>query len=102
MITLVISPHGLILRCMQSAAKRIFFRDKYNLSKSAGDYAKFSERRRAYKRLAERKMRENVLDDNDSTLITKKFWSHVKSKSNSKRIPEVVNLGEIYRSEPLE
>ena len=77
------------------------FRAKYKSSKSTADYAKFSECRREFKRLVEKKMRDNVLDE-DSNDITKKFWSYVKSKSNSNRIPEVVHLGDTYRSEPLE
>ena len=48
-------------------------------------------------------MRDNILvDDKNSDLITLRFWTHVQSKTNSTRIPEVVNFGESYRSEPLE
>ena len=42
------------------------------------------------------------MDDEDSNLITKKFWSYVKSNSNSHRIPELVHHNNIYRSEPLQ
>ena len=64
------------------------------------DYAKFSERRRAFKNLVEVKMRDNILtDDNSSDLITKKFWSQVQSKTKSSRIPETVHQGETYRSD---
>ena len=35
-------------------------------------------------------MRDNLYCSRDSNIITKKFWSHVKSKSKSCRIPEVI------------
>ena len=67
---------------------------------SPDDYAKFSECRRAFKRLTEQKMRDNILTDDDSSdLITKKFWSDVKSKTKSSRIPETVHLADVYRSD---
>ena len=48
-------------------------------------------------------MRENILaDDNSSDFISKKFWSHLKSKTKSSRVPETVHIGEIQRSDPLE
>ena len=63
---------------------------------SPNDYAKFSEHRRAFKRLTEQKMRDNILtDDNSSDLISKKFWLHVKSKTKSSSIPETVRLGDV-------
>ena len=36
------------------------------------------------------KMRLNVEDDSDPSLISKKYWKHVKSKSKSTRIPETI------------
>ena len=48
-------------------------------------------------------MRDNILTDgNSSDLLTKKFWSHVKSKSRSSRIPETVHLGDTFRSNTLD
>ena len=35
-------------------------------------------------------MQLNVEDESDTTLISKKFWKYVKSKTNSTRIPETV------------
>ena len=79
--------------------KKEWFRARSKGSSSPEHYAKFSESRREFKKLAEQKMRENILtDDNASDLITKKFWSHVKSKTKSTRIPETVHLGDTYRS----
>ena len=48
------------------------------------------------------KMRLNVEDDSDPALISKKFWSHVKSKSKSTRIPEMVRYGDRFRNSPTE
>ena len=42
--------------------------------------------RREFKALVRSKMREN-LDFNDRNILTKKFWSHVKSCKNTSRIP---------------
>ncbi len=47
-------------------------------------------------------MRENLKIDDDSSLITKKFWSYVKFKSNSHRIPEFVSHNNITRCCPKE
>ena len=43
-------------------------------------------------------MRLNVSDESDPALISKKFWSYVKSKCKSARIPETVHYEERYRS----
>ena len=43
-------------------------------------------------------MRLNVEDDTDTSLISKRFWTHVKSKSKSTRIPETVRYGSRIRS----
>jgi hypothetical protein len=47
-------------------------------------------------------MRDNLYGDDDSALITKRFWSHVKSASKSSRIPEFVTHNDITRSCPKE
>ena len=38
------------------------------------------------------KMRENLYNEDDPDLITKKFWSHIKSNSKSCRLPETMHL----------
>ena len=45
-------------------------------------------------------MRSNIIDDNDDdpSLVSKKFWSYVKSKSNTSRIPEVVSYKSHFRN----
>ena len=42
--------------------------------------------------LVRSKIRDNLYSSNDSSIITKKFWSHVKSKSKSERIPEIIKI----------
>ena len=44
-------------------------------------------------------MRAN-LDYYDRNILTKKFWSHVKSSRNSSRIPEVVSYEGLTANEP--
>ena len=77
-------------------------RSRYKQTKSAEHYAKYSDYRHKFKHLVQQKMKDNFMDDEDSNLITKKFWSYVKSNSNSHRIPELVHHNNIYRSEPLQ
>ena len=43
-------------------------------------------------------MRLNVSDESDPALISKKFWSLVKSKCKSARVPETVHSEQRYRS----
>ena len=48
------------------------------------------------------KMRPNVEDESDKSLISKKFWKDVKSKTNSTRIPETVCYKNQFRSKPID
>ena len=65
---------------------------KYNKSKDPKHYQQFSKCRKEFKNLVQEKMRYNLDDDsNDPALVSKKFWSHVKSSSNCSRIPETVS-----------
>ena len=41
-----------------------------------------------------------MYNDDDPALITKKFWSHVKSSSKSTRIPQRMYLKDRYRDSP--
>ena len=45
-------------------------------------------------------MRAN-LDNENRNILTKKFWSHVKSTSKSTRIPEVVSYSGLTASAPI-
>ena len=59
---------------------------------------KFKAARREFKALVRSKMSEN-LDFNDRNILTKKFWSHVKSRKNTSRIPEVISYEGITSSD---
>ena len=47
-------------------------------------------------------MRDNLYNEDDHGLITKKFWSHVKSNSKSSRLPETMDLDDTFRNKPSE
>ncbi len=71
----------------------------HNKSKnSIADGLKFSLRRKKFKNLADKKMRDNMYNTEDPALITKKFWAHVKSNSKSQRIPETAHHKDRYRN----
>ena len=78
------------------------WRKKARISGSESDLAKFRKLRKDFKSIMNEKMRLNVEDPSDRSLISKKFWSHVKSKSKSTRIPETVRYGDRVRNSPAE
>ena len=78
------------------------WRTKFKNSKSLNHELKFKNARREYCRLVKQKMRANFSDEFNENIITKKFWSYVKSTSNSHRIPEVVGYNGTYRSTPTD
>ena len=47
-------------------------------------------------------MRLNVVDESDPSIVSKKFWKYVKSKSKSTRIPETMNYKNRYRTKPVD
>ena len=65
-------------------------------------YLKFSMARKKFKEVVSCKMDNSFDDEDDSGLITKKFWSYVKATSKNTRIPELVFLDETYKSNPCE
>ena len=75
---------------------------KFKTDKSMRNELKRDATRKHFKDTCNRKMRDNLYNSDDPALITKKFWSHVKSNSKSQRIPESINLNGRYRSEPKE
>ena len=66
------------------------------------DHKKFRKLRSNYKKIMDKKMRLSVEDESDPSLISKKFWKHVKSKSKSTRIPETVRYGKCFRNDPAD
>ena len=47
-------------------------------------------------------MKENLYNEDDPELITKKFYSHVKSTSKSTRLPECMRLNACFRNKSLD
>ena len=80
--------------------KKKWHHKRWKTTKSDLHYAKFAECRKQCKKLIEKKMNDNFEDGENRNLITKKFWSYVKSKSSSHQIPEVVSYGNRIRSNP--
>ena len=66
------------------------------------DHQKFRTLRSNFGKLMDLKKRINVEDDDESSLISKKFWKHVQSKTKSLRIPETVWYKDCYRTKPLD
>ena len=86
--------------CYSSCRKKERLRKKFKNSRNELDGIKFKLARKEFKKLVSQKMRDNLYESDDSTLITKKFWSHVKSVSNSHRIPEFVTYKDQVRNCP--
>ena len=84
-------------------------REKEKWRKKAGsenateeDHQKFRKLRSDFKKIMDQKMRFTVEDESDSSLISKKFWKHVKSYSKSTRIPETVWYGDCFKKNPAD
>ena len=75
-------------------------RKKFKRTNSQLDEINFIHLRREFKRLCNKKMRDNMFNVDDPALITKKFWSHVKYTSNSHRLPDQMCLNGQYRRDP--
>ena len=75
---------------------------KFKETGSLENELKRNHTRHVFKNICSTKMRDNLYNSDDPALITKKFWSHVKSHSKSNRIPECMYLNCRYRSQPIE
>ena len=75
------------------------FHAKYKETKDMSWYLKFSNSRNELKKLCKQKMRDNFTSENDSSTITKKFWSYVKSNNNSHRIPSSVSYNGVHKTD---
>lgn len=75
---------------------------KFKLNESIANEIKRDSARTTFKNLCDKKMRENLYNADDPALISKKFWSHVKSNSKSSRIPECMSLGSVFRNLPID
>ena len=65
-------------------------------------YLKFSIARKKFRNIVSQKMSDSFEDEEDSGLITKKFWSYVKATANSTRLPELLHLDSLFKSNPLD
>ena len=70
--------------------KKERLRSRYKLSQNPEHYKKYSQARKQLKNTIKDKMRSKLFDNSNPRVLTKKFWSYVKSSSNSSRIPEHV------------
>ena len=86
--------------CYSACRDKERLRAKFKRTKNDTDGLKYVNARRNFKKLVSMKMRDNLTDSNDTALITKKFWSYVKSSSNSHRIPECVEYQGRLRNDP--
>ena len=62
----------------------------------------FKTKRRFFKNLCNKKMRENLYNEEDPEPITKKFYSHVKFTSKSTQIPDFMNLNGCFRNKSID
>ena len=76
------------------------YRQNFKESESLLDELKYVTSRKQFKKLSSSKIRDNLFNDDDPALITKKFWAHVKYQSNSCRIPNCVNYEGQLRLKP--
>ena len=81
--------------------KKRKLRKQWKNPESPVTYEIYSNCRKEYKILLEQKMKANIIDDDeDPSLISKKFWGHLKRTSSSSRIPETVNYKTRFRNNP--
>ena len=83
-----------------SCRKKERLHKEWKESNDDSKYFKFSRARKNFKDLVDTKMDANFEDPLNRNIINKNFWSYVKSKSNSHRIPEVVSYKDCIRSDP--
>ena len=86
--------------CFKKCKEKDKLHKLFKLKNTLQAELKFKASRREFKTLIRSKMRAN-LDYCDRNILTKKFWSHVKSSKNSSRIPEVISYEGITANEPL-
>ena len=85
--------------CYQKCREKERLLKKYKRTKTMHDELKFVKCRREFKSMIRSKMRDNLFQNSDSNAITKQFWSYVKSKSKSSRIPEIVKHNNVISSD---
>ena len=84
--------------CFEAYRSKERAHKKFKLCSNIHNEVKRDAARKNFKNTCSKKMRENLYNNDDPALITKKFWSHVKSSSKSQRIPECIHLNGRYRT----
>ena len=77
--------------CYRKCKEKEKLHKKFKNSRSLNNEIKFKVCRKEFKNLVKAKMRANLCNSNRN-ILTKKFWSHVKSASKNTRIPETIYL----------
>ena len=93
-------PPWLDSECLVKCKEKDKLHKSFKQNKTMKSELKFKTFRREYKTLIKNKMRAN-LDYSDRNILTKKFWSHVKSYKISSRIPEVISYEGVTATDPL-
>ena len=80
------------------------YRKKANTTKNSLDQEAFRKCRKELKIKIETKKKDYISGDtfDSDNLISKRFWSYVKSNTNSSRIPDTVHYQGKFRSEALD
>ena len=87
--------------CYDLCRKKNHLRTKFKKSKNESDGIKFSLARKEFKKLVSQKMRDNLCESEDDSVISKKIWSYVKATSNNQRIPEFITYNNHTRCCPV-
>ena len=88
--------------CFEAYRKKERAHMKFKSDASLANELKRDSARSNFKHICNEKMRDNLYNSDDPALITKKFWSHVKSKSKNHRLPECMSLNGTFRNSPLD
>ena len=80
--------------------KKERLRSKFKRTQCPTDYSNYAKCRKEYKSLVKNKMLCNLNDESDPALISKKFWTHLKSTTGTSRIPETVSYNNRFRNNP--
>ena len=74
------SKHLGLIQTVKNLREKEKWRAKANSERGTEkDHQKFRKLRKDFKKITNKKMRLNVEDESDKSLISKKFWKYVKS-----------------------
>ncbi|KAL5270252.1 hypothetical protein ACHWQZ_G001104 [Mnemiopsis leidyi] len=94
------SPPWFDSECFSAFRKKDRAHAQFKESNTFTNELRWKVKRRDFKNTCNAKMRDNLYNSEDPALITKKFWSHVKSFSKSHRLPECMHLNDTFRNSP--